>query len=376
MTSHPVLAAIRIGNLRLRNRAAVAPMSRVSTAGDGVPTAAMAEYYARFAAGGFALIATEGTYIDEEFGQAYARQPGMVTARQVEGWRAVTAGVHAAGGAIALQLMHGGALVQENSFSDRTIGPSAVLPKGAKMSAYGGSGPFALPAAATHADIRKIVAGFGAAARRARSAGFDAVEIHGANGYLIDQFLTEYTNRRDDEYGGDPARRVRFAVEVIRAVRAAVGSGFPVGLRLSQTKVNDFGYRWAGAAEAETIFRAVAAAGADYLHLASEGRDWYDTAVLDTGETITRLARSVTGLPVLANGGMHAPALARAVLDEGHADLVALGRGALANPDWPRLLEVGAVPAEFDRAMLDPEVTLARQYAWEGERHGSRMQVG
>ncbi|WP_459549275.1 oxidoreductase [Nocardia sp. X0981] len=368
MTIHPVLSEVRIGALRLRNRAVVAPMSRVSTAGDGVPTAAMAEYYARFAAGGFGLIITEGTYTDEEFSQAYPDQPGIVTADQLGAWRVVTDAVHAAGGVIALQLMHAGALVQGNRHSGRGIAPSAVPPKGAKMSAYGGEGPFAVPEAATHEDIHRIVGGFAASAVRARTAGFDAVEIHGANGYLIDQFLTDYTNRRDDEYGGDPAGRVRFAVEVVRAVRAAVGPAFPVGLRLSQTKVNDFGYRWSGAAEAETIFRAVGAAGVDYLHLASEGRDWYETAVLDTGATVTRLARAITGLPVIANGGMHVPDLAHTVLDEGHADLVALGRGALANPDWPQVIAAAARPAEFDRTMLDPEVTLAAQRSWERAR--------
>lgn len=364
MTIHPVLSPARIGDLRLRNRAAVAPMSRVSTAGDGVPTAAMAEYYARFAAGGFGLVITEGTYTDERFSQAYPDQPGIVTADQVAGWRRVTDAVHAAGGSIALQLMHAGALVQGNRHSGRTIAPSVVRPKGAKMPAYGGEGPFALPDAASRADIRDAVEGFARAAGQARAAGFDAVEVHGANGYLIDQFLTGYTNLRDDEYGGDPADRVRFAVEVVEAVRAAVGAGFPVGLRLSQTKVNDFGYRWSGAAEAETIFRAVAAAGVDFLHLASEGRDWYDTATLDTGQTITRLARNITGLPVLANGGMHAPELARTVLDEGHADVVTLGRGALANADWPRVIAAGEHPVEFDRALLTPNVTLASQESW------------
>ncbi|MET8797021.1 NADH:flavin oxidoreductase [Nocardia sp. NPDC004568] len=375
MTIHPVLSEVRLGALRLRNRAVVAPMSRVSTAGDGVPTDAMAEYYVRFAAGGFGLITTEGTYTDAEFSQAYPDQPGIVTERHLAAWRVVTDAVHAAGGAIALQLMHAGALVQGNRHSDRSIAPSAVRPLGAKMAAYGGEGPFAVPEVATHADIRRIVGGFGAAAERARAAGFDAVEIHGANGYLIDQFLTGYTNQRDDEYGGDPAGRVRFAVEVVRAVRAAVGPEFPVGLRLSQTKVNDFGYRWSGAEEAETIFRGVGAAGVDYLHLASEGRDWYDTAVLDTGETVTRLARSVTGLPVIANGGMHVPDLTRTVLDEGHADLVALGRGALANPDWPRVIAAGSRPVEFDRAMLDPVVTLAGQRSWERARRGEATVV-
>src|SRR5262249_37748577 len=154
-------------------------------------------------------------YTDLAFSQAYRNQPAVVTARQIDGWRAVTASVHAAGGRIALQLMHAGALVQGNRHRATTIAPSAVEPRGTKMPAYGGSGPFAVPAPATRSEIGETVEGFAASAVRARLAGFDAVEIHGANGYLIDQFLTAYTNLRADEYGGDAGRRARFAAEVV-----------------------------------------------------------------------------------------------------------------------------------------------------------------
>ena len=361
MSIHPVLSPITIGGLSLPNRAAVAPMSRVSTAGDGLATDEMASYYAEFAAGGFGLIITEGTYTDHAHSQAYPDQPAIVTARQIEGWRAVTTAVHAAGSRIVLQLMHAGALIQGGQHRLGSIGPSPVAPKGAKMAAYGGgAGPFTMPVAATLADIAEIVAGFAAAAGNARAAGFDGVEVHGANGYLIDQFLTIYTNQRDDEYGGSAANRARLAAEVLSAIRDAVGPGFPVGIRLSQTKVNDLGYRWpGGAAEADTVFRAVAQAGADYIHLASEGRDWLDTATLDTGVTITQLARDVTGLPVIANGGMHEPARAAALLGGGHADLVAIGRGALANPDWPQRVAQGRDLDKFDSAAVHLDVTLS-----------------
>jgi 2,4-dienoyl-CoA reductase-like NADH-dependent reductase (Old Yellow Enzyme family) len=334
----------------------------------------MARYYSRFAAGGFSLIITEGTYTDHKYSQAYRNQPAIVTAQQVDGWRAVTESVHAAGSRLVLQLMHAGALVQDNHHRTTTIAPSTVAPQGAKMPAYGGDGPFALPTAATHGDISEAIEGFAASAAQAQVAGFDAVEVHGANGYLIDQFLTSYTNLREDQYGGDPERRTRFAAEVLRAIREAVGPDFPVGIRLSQTKVNDLDYRWpGGAAEAETIFRAVTDAGADYLHLASEGRDWLHTATLDTGVTVTALARDVTGLPIIANGGMHVLTLARSVLADNHADLVALGRGALANPDWPLRLAHDGQLTEFDSTMLKPDVTLDSQRAWEQARqHDSR----
>ena len=374
MSTHPVLVPVRIRGVRLPNRAVVAPMSRVSTRGDGVPTAQMTRYYSRFATGRFSLIITEGTYTDHKYSQAYRNQPAIVTAQQVDGWAAVTESVHAAGSRLVLQLMHAGALVQDNHHRTTTIAPSTVAPKGAKMPAYGGDGPFALPSAATHGDISEAIEGFAASAAQAQVAGFDAVEVHGANGYLIDQFLTSYTNLREDQYGGDPERRTRFATEVLRAIREAVGPDFPVGIRLSQTKVNDLDYRWpGGAAEAETIFRAVTDAGADYLHLASEGRDWLHTATLDTGATVTALAKDVTGLPVIANGGMHVLTLARSVLAGNHADLVALGRGALANPDWPLRLAHDGQLTEFDSTMLKPDVTLDSQRAWEQARqHDSR----
>ncbi|MER7081887.1 2,4-dienoyl-CoA reductase [Saccharopolyspora kobensis] len=362
MSIHPALTPVRLGGTELPNRAVVAPMSRVSTAGDGVPTERMTDYYREFALGGFGLITTEGTYTDERHSQAYPDQPGLTSEAHAAGWREVVRAVHDAGGRIALQLMHAGALSQ----LDRpTIAPSAVAPKGAKMPAYGGgAGPFRTPAEATEAEIAQAIAGFAATAARAREAGFDAVEVHGANGYLVDQFITDYTNLRSDRYGGSVANRAHFAAEVLRAVRAAVGPDFPVGIRLSQTKVNDFEHRWpGGVGEAEVIFGSVAAAGADYLHLASEGRDWAESAQLAPGVTITRLAKEITGLPVIANGGMHEPARAESLLSGGEADLVALGRGALANPDWPRLLAGGGPLREFDRAMLTPDVKLGGQPA-------------
>lgn len=240
------------------------------------------------------------------------------------------------------------------------------------MTAYGGAGPFAVPVAAGRTDIADATTGFAASAARAREAGFDGVEVHGANGYFVDQFLTTYANLRDDEYGGDVRNRARLATEVVSAVRAAVGTDFMLGIRLSQTKVNDPDYRWPGGiAEAATIFGSLAEAGVDYLHLASEGRDWSEAGTLDGRTVITRLARDVTGLPIIANGGMHDAELARSVLGAGDADLVALGRGALTNPDWPRRLAEGRELLAVDDTVLKPDVTLDSQDSWERARgHG------
>jgi len=206
---HPALRPIGLGAVELANRFAVAPMTRVSATPDGVPTSEMADYYAAFAEGGFGLVITEGIYPDSSYSQGYLNQPGLSTPSQVEGWREITGRVHAAGRRIVAQLMHAGAISQGNPHSAELVGPSAVQPKGEMMPEYGGQGSWPMPRALTAGEIEEVIAGFAAAAVRAYDAGFDGVEIHGANGYLLDQFLTVYTNQRTDTYGGPVANRIR-----------------------------------------------------------------------------------------------------------------------------------------------------------------------
>jgi 2,4-dienoyl-CoA reductase-like NADH-dependent reductase (Old Yellow Enzyme family) len=226
-----------------------------------------------------------------------------------------------------------------------------------------------VPKELTPADLDRVVDGFVTAALNAHRAGFDGVEVHAANGYLLDQFLTDYTNQRTDSYGGSVSNRIRLTARVTAAIVSAVPADFLVGVRLSQTKVNDLVYRWpGGATDASVIFPAVADAGASYLHIASEGQDWISTSTLAGGQTITGLARRLTGLPVIANGGMHNPAQAERVLADGHADLLSLARGSLANPDFPKRLAAGLELAELDYAMLKPKVTLANARAWQTVR--------
>ncbi|MCT2582200.1 NADH:flavin oxidoreductase [Actinophytocola gossypii] len=366
---HAAATPFRLGALDLDGRFAVAPMTRVSATPDGLPTTEMADYYTEFAEGGFPLVITEGVYTDAAYSQGYHNQPGLVTAEHVEGWREVTRRVHAAGGRIIAQLMHAGALSQGSAHGAVRIAPSAVAPLGEMMPEYGGSGPWPVPREMSADDIEQVRAGFVAAARNAHSAGFDGVEVHGANGYLLDQFLTDYTNRRADGYGGTVSGRVRLAAEVVADVHGALPD-FLVGIRFSQTKVNDFTYRWPGGVrDAEVVFDAVAAAGAGFVHVASEGRDWIETARLAGGDTITALARRRTGLPVIANGGMHDLRRAADVLEGGHADLLAIGRGALANPDLPRRVAKDVALEPFDAGMLKPMATLSVARRWrEGVR--------
>ncbi|MGW0163480.1 NADH:flavin oxidoreductase [Mycobacterium sp. NPDC003323] len=366
---HPALTTYQLGTLALANRLAVAPMTRVSATPDGNATGEMADYYAEFARGGFGMILTEGIYTDTTHSQGYLNQPGLATDAHVRAWRPAVDAVHDNGAPILAQLMHAGALSQGNSYGTHTIAPSAVTPRGQMLAEYGGPGTWPTPVALDSAGIDHVIEGFVAAATRAREAGFDGVEVHAANGYLLDQFLTTYTNTRDDRYGGGVANRVRLTAEILTALRSELGPDFVIGVRLSQTKVNDFTYRWpGGAADAETIFATLARTGVDYLHIASEGRDFIETARLSDGRTITALAREVSGLPVLANGGMHNLAQAADVLDDGHADVLTLGRGALANPDLPQRISSGSDLDGFDHAMLSPMATIGNSRAWRAGR--------
>ncbi|WP_331722870.1 NADH:flavin oxidoreductase [Nocardia sp. NBC_00511] len=361
--AHPALDAFAFGRFDLRNRFVVAPMTRISARADGTPTPRMAEYYREFAVGGFGLIITEGIYPDARHSQGYLNQPGLVTDEHVAGWRTVVDAVHDAGAPIIAQLMHAGALSQGNSYGVETIAPSAVAPIGKPLPEYGDvPGGWPTPREMTAADFDEVVDGFVAAALNARSAGFDGVEIHAANGYLLDQFITDYTNTRTDSYGGTVENRIRLTARIVAAIQDTLG-GFPVGVRLSQTKVNDFVYRWPGAeADAKVIFGALA--HADYLHVASEGRDFIETARFPSGQTITAVAAEVAGRPIIANGGMHDLAQAADVLNGKHADLLSVARGALANPDLPHRVAAGVAQTVFDHAMLMPMANLECADLW------------
>ncbi|WP_063986065.1 NADH:flavin oxidoreductase [Bradyrhizobium sp.] len=318
---------IDINGRTAKNRLAVAPMTRITATQDGRATETMTRYYERFARGGFGTIITEGIYTDQAFSQ----------------------------GAVAIaQMMHAGAISQGNRFRDSTVGPSAIQPKGEQMTFYHGKDRYVLPAAITEEQIADAIAGFaGSAARAIQVAGFDAIEIHGANGYLLDQFLTDYANSRTDRWGGATENRVRLIVETFKAVRAKVGSAVPVGVRISQGKVNDYHHKWAGAErDAEIIFGSLGDAGADFVHV-TEFEAW-KPAFAEDGPSLMRLAkRYAPKATIFANGSLHNIEQAVAALDDG-ADVVTIGRGALANPDLPKRLLDRSSLDEFDPAILGP----------------------
>lgn len=351
-----------LGDVPLANRVALAPMTRVSATYTGEATEAMAEYYGRFALGGFGLLITEGVYIDTSFSQGNLYQPGLAQPQHTFSWKKVIKRVHASGAKMFAQLMHAGPQYQGNRYEGRPIGPSAVPAKGEQLEMYRGGGPYPTPTEMTCEQITKTIEGFAQAALRAQEAGFDGIEIHGANGYLIDAFLTSYLNLRRDEYGGSAHNRVRFAVEVCRAVRAAVGPEMAVGIRVSQGKVSDNHYKWEGGLDdAEAIFTALGKTDIDFIHT-TEYRATAP-AFQSSSESLAALAKKFGHVAVIANGNLDDPSDATELIRAGTADLVAIGKPALANRDWPRrVLARERLESNIDKSVLGP---IANLKDWE-----------
>ncbi|MCF5052401.1 NADH:flavin oxidoreductase [Pseudomonas syringae] len=352
--SQKVLSKYVIKNASLANRLAVAPMTRVSATEDGLLTPAMHDYYLRFAKGGFGLIISEGLYTDQAFSQGYLYQPGLVSDAQACSWTATNQALQQQGTKVFAQLMHAGALSQGNRFSKRSAAPSAVQPVGEQMPFYYGVGRYNEPLELSEVQIAEVIQGFvDAAVRAVNISGFDGIEIHGAHGYLLDQFLTTYTNQRQDRWGGDIHARVALLLGIVKAIKAELGSKVPVGMRISQSKVNDFVYKWPGGeADAQVIFSSLAQAGADFIHV-SEYRAW-QPAFAGGQETLVALARRYApGLTIIANGSLLDIGRANDALHDG-ADLIAQGEGALSNPDLPLLYASGREPRPFDNVILGP----------------------
>jgi 2,4-dienoyl-CoA reductase-like NADH-dependent reductase (Old Yellow Enzyme family) len=351
----------KIGSLMLANRSMVAPLTRTSATVDGKVLPEMVEYYAEFARGGWGLVIAEATYIDLAYSQGYNNQPGMAYGVQQQSWKPVVEAAHKAGMPIFLQIYHGGAINQGNHWKVDSISASPIQPLGEQIDRYGGSGPFQKPREITRAEMKEVVASYGNAARLAVEIGFDGVEVHGANGYLPDQFLTVYTNQRTDEYGGPLHNRLRFHLEVMQAVRDAVKDK-PVGVRISQTKVNDLTYSWPGGIkDAEYIFPALAKTGIDFIHVSAH---LGAVPVFNQPLSLAGLAKKLTGITIIGNGKLHDPKLADELIAKGEADFFSVGKGALADPAWARKVAAGQAPIPFDPGMTSPLATIANTAAW------------
>ena len=326
MARPDLFTPVQLGALTLRNRVVMAPMTRNRAGPGNVPGALAAEYYAQRASAG--LIVTEATQVSPQ-GVGYPGTPGIHSEAQVAGWRRVTDAVHAAGGRIFLQLWHVGRISHPSLQPDGAlpVAPSAIAAAGDAFTASGPQ-PFVTPRALETAEIPGIVAQFEAGARHALAAGFDGVEIHGANGYLIDQFLRDGTNRRTDRYGGSLENRARFLLEVTEAV-AHVWGPARVGVRISpQSDFNSMSDRDPRATFGHAAL-ALAPFGLAYLHVVEPAN-----ALPEGARPLVPDLKEAFGGPLMVNGG-YTRALAEAVLARGEADLVSFGSSFLANPDLP-----------------------------------------
>ncbi|GAA0610286.1 MULTISPECIES: NADH:flavin oxidoreductase [Virgibacillus] len=336
-----------IGNTNIKNRFIVSPMTRVSAEEDGLANNRMKEYYERFAKGGFGTIITEGIYFDESHSQGYDNQPGLANDKHVQAWKPIVDAVHNHNTLFIAQLMHAGGQSQGNAYVNETIAPSEIPPKGEQLEFYGGSGPFPTPESMTKQNIDDVKRAFVNGALHAKEAGFDGIELHGANGYLLDQFLTDYLNHREDQYGGSLGNRLRLMLEVINDVRQAVGEDYIVGIRISQIKVSDSKHKWQeGESSAETIFSKLGETSLDYIHVT----DGNGTAPAfgEGTKTLAKAAKDYGKLPVIANGKLGDPETANNALHQNEADFVSLGTSALANPDLPNRVKKDKVLKAFD----------------------------
>ena len=352
MTS-PLFKPLQLGAISLSHRVVMAPLTRMRAgAPDNVPTELSVEYYRQRASTG-GLIISEASQVSQ-IGQGYPATPGIHSAEQVAGWRRVTNSVHRKGGVIFLQLWHVGRISHRSHQpnGEQPIAPSPVRPKGTALTASWEQAPFETPREIEPAEIPGIVDQFRDGARNARQAGFDGVEVHSANGYLLDQFLRNGSNRRTDRYGGSFENRSRLLLEVVEAVSGVYGSDH-VGVRLSPLgTVNDM-----SDSDPVALFRHVvgslATRGVAYLHLIEARADEAEgeaaglhlAGVAPTAALFRPLFRGV-----LIGAGGYTRGLASAAISGGTVDAVAFGRSFISNPDLPRRLEFGAPLNPYDRS--------------------------
>jgi len=344
MALESLLSPVSLGTLSLPNRVVMAPMTRLR-APVGIATATMADYYAQRAEAG--LIITECTMVSDT-SAAYINAPGIYADGFVAGWSNVTDAVHAAGGHIFLQLWHAGRVAHMSMMpgGQPPLAPSAIAGQG-ELHTFTGKQPMSVPRAVTMEEIRGLARAFGKAAERAQRAGFDGVELHGAFGYLIDQFLRNGSNRRDDGYGGSPENRCRFLMAVLAEAQQIFGKN--VGLKLSPASHAH------GMSDSDPeglyayLLTQLGEADLAYVHVMEPLTD--DRALGTSITDVAGFARKHYAGTLIANGGFAADT-ADAAIHAGIADLVSFGTPFIANPDLVHRMGRGAMLAEPDFGLV------------------------
>jgi N-ethylmaleimide reductase len=340
---------LRLGAIDLKNRIVMAPMTRMRAGPGHAPTALNAEYYAQRASAG--LIITEGVAVSAQ-GQGYPNAPGVYTVDQIAGWRSIAEAVHARGGKIVMQIAHNGRNSHSSLLPDSVlpVAPSAIPPNIPAFTRDFQPVPPEVPRALETEELLGIVATFREAASNAVAAGFDGVELQGANSHLIEQFLENGANRRTDAYGGSKENRARLLFEIVAGVSASIGAE-RVGVRLSP-----FG-GYGGIFDSNPlelftyVVRELSARGLAYLHLIeARGSEIGLTDKLNNGAlNNSALFRPAFAGPLIT-AAAYTPETATEALRLGHADAVAFGRSFVANPDLPERIRTGAGLASFDRS--------------------------
>lgn len=372
-TAAPLFEPFAVGSLTLANRIVMAPMTR-ELSPEGIPTPEVAAYYARRAGHGVGLIITEGAAIGHPASERRTAVPRLHGADALAGWTDVVDAVHAAGGRIAAQLMHVG--LDPLLWGKTADQVAAAVPAGFELFSPSGVDPSrpeagAVGRAMTESDIADVIDAYARAAADARRSGFDAVELHAAHGYLIDQFFWSVTNRRTDRYGGGLAARARFGAEVVRACRRAVGEDFPVILRFSQWKVGHYTARLADSPdELAQLLGPLADAGVDVFHCST--RRFWQPEFEGSARNLAGWTKEVTGRPAITVGSVgledsdfltYLEGKGAGIGDvegvadrlaQGEFDLVAVGRALIADPAWPAKVRAGhtAQLVPFDAHML------------------------
>jgi N-ethylmaleimide reductase len=343
-----LLSPVTLGAVSLENRILMAPLTRMRADNEGIPSPLAIEYYAQRATAG--LIISEATQISE-LGKGYPATPGIYSDAQVDAWRNITDAVHAKGGKIFLQLWHVGRISHSSLHPNDglPVAPSAIKPTGKVYTAAWALADYETPRALSMDEIKKLRAEYVHAAKQAKLAGFDGVELHAANGYLLDQFLQDGTNQRTDEYGGSIENRCKLVLEILQDIIPIWGSG-RVGIRLSPYgSFNDI-----ADSDPQKLFsyliNALNPLNLSYLHLIeprATTAGGSDQLVADAPRTGQLFRKLFTGKVVLAGGFDQAGA--ERALAEGEADAIAFGRLFISNPDLPRRFELKASLSPYDR---------------------------